>query len=196
MPSSAIDKAGYLNYCAHLYFLHNQIFFRNMNKKLFFLLPMLFLGAFLMFTPGCGEADPCKEVVCGDGGDCFLGECGCKVGYDKDATGNCVESRIKFIGTYNTTESCTPVSTGSYANNITASTTDISKIIISNFGDSGQNAVATVDGSKATLESTILQGATTTGDGTISGNTLTFTYTSKSAAGVTLFTCTKTMRKI
>mgnify|MGYP000932269177 FL=1 len=169
-----------------------------MSKKLFFLFPALLLGAFLTVTSiGCGEADPCKDVDCGTSGDCFLGECVCKVGYEKDATSACVESRAKFIGTYNTSETCTPASTGSYSNNITASSADISKVIISNFGDSGQNAVATVNGSKITLDAgTTLNNLATTGEGTISDRTITFTYSAKTTAGAVAFTCTKTMTKI
>lgn len=70
-----------------------------MSKKLFFLLPALFLGAFLMFTPGCGEADPCKDTTCSTtGGDCFLGDCVCKEGFEGT---NCdAEFADKFVGSY------------------------------------------------------------------------------------------------
>lgn len=170
-----------------------------MSKKLLFLLPAL-LGAFMMFMPACGESDPCKDIDCGAYGDCFEGDCVCNVGYEKDAEGLCtIEMRAKFIDTYNTTESCTPPSTGSYSNQITASGSDVSKVVISNFGDSGQNVVATVDGNTITVPSTTITAFGQTFDiqasGSITGNVVTITYEARQG-GALQFTCTKTMTKV
>lgn len=58
-----------------------------MSKKLFFLLPALLLGAFLILTPSCGDSDPCKDVDCGQtaktcGAFVLDGSCFCNVGYE------------------------------------------------------------------------------------------------------------------
>jgi hypothetical protein len=163
--------------------------FQNMNKKLF-LMPALLLGALLMFAPGCGEDDPCKDVACGNG-VCIDGSCDCDAGYELGASGECdTEMRTKFIGAYNTSETCNGMPFGNYSNNISTSGSDVTKIIISNFGDSGQNAVATVDGTDVTLDPITLGGFAVTGSGTINGNVLTFNYS------FSTFSCVMTMTKI
>lgn len=169
-----------------------------MSKKLF-LLPMLLLGASLMFIPACGDENLCDDVDCGTYGTCFDGDCVCDDGYEIGTSGTCdTEQRAKFLGTYNSTESCTPTSTGSYSNTITAGS-EITKIVISNFGDSGLNATATVDENDITVDSqTITVGTNTftiSGNGSISGNILTITYEARSG-GAVVFTCTVTMTKV
>ena len=172
-----------------------------MSKKLF-LLPALLLGASLMFIPACGDENLCKDVECGANGTCLDGDCVCDDGYEIGASGQCdTESRAKFLGTYNATETCTPPSSGSYSNTITASGSDVTKVVISNFGDSGLNATATVNGSDVTVDSqTFNIGGTSytiTGDGSLSasGNVITLTYEAR-AGGVVAFNCTVTMNKI
>jgi hypothetical protein len=167
-----------------------------MSNKLF-LLPAL-LGAMLLFSPAC-DKDNCKNVECANG-TCFEGVCDCDAGYETDAEGVCtVESRTKLLGTYNTSETCDGTPTGSYSNSITASGADISKVIISNFGDSGLNATATVTGDDVTVDAATFNiGGTSyevTGDGTVSGSTVTITYQAR-AGGVVAFTCSMTMTKI
>ena len=148
-----------------------------MSKKLFFL-PALLLGAMLMFAPACGDSDPCKDVKCGDNGTCFEGACVCDPGYEQGTTGLCdTESRVKFYGDYNVTETCSPNS--SYSSRITA-VSDVSKINISNFGDSNQNVTATVDGNTFTVASQTIMvsgnSVTVTGSGSISGTTVGAVY--------------------
>ncbi len=165
-----------------------------MSKKLF-LLPALLLGAFLMFTPACGDSDACKDVDCGTNGTCFSGDCVCDDGYEIGASGLCdTESRVKFYGNYNVSETCGgPADT--YASSISAGTS-ITQVNISNFGNSGLNVAANIDGDNLTVPSTSLNiggnAVTVTGTGTIVGNVLTLSY---SASGAVSFTCTATMTK-
>ncbi len=164
-----------------------------MSKKLF-LLPALLLGAFLVFTPACGDDDACKDVECGTNGACFDGNCVCDDGYEIGTSGLCdTESRAKFYGNYNTSETCS-TGNGSYSMGITAASgTDVTQISISNFGDSGLAATATVDGDDFTVASTTLpNGVTISGSGTISGNTITLNYT---GSGPVSFTCTAVMTR-
>ncbi|MCB0527273.1 MAG: hypothetical protein KDC61_16905 [Saprospiraceae bacterium] len=162
-----------------------------MSKKLF-LLPALLLGAFMMFTPACSDEDLCKDVDCGANGTCFDGDCVCDVGYEIGASGLCdTESRVKFYGNYNVTETC-DTGNGSYASAISAGTS-IDEINISNFGDSGFNVTAKVDGDEFSVSGVNLpNGVTVSATGSISGNTITLSY---SGSGAVSFTCTATMTK-
>ncbi|MBK7939269.1 MAG: hypothetical protein IPJ82_20285 [Lewinellaceae bacterium] len=165
-----------------------------MSKKLF-LLPALLLGAFLMFTPACGDSDACKDVDCGANGTCFSGDCVCDDGYEIGASGQCdTESRVKFYGNYNVSETCGgPADT--YASSISAGSS-ITQVNIGNFGNSGLNVSAEISGDELTVPSTPLtiggNTLTVSGSGTIVGNILTITY---SASGAVSFTCTATMTK-
>lgn len=172
-----------------------------MSKKLI-LLPALLVGAFLMFIPACTDENLCKDVDCGTYGTCFDGDCVCDDGYEIGTSGKCdTEQRAKFLGTYNSSETCTPPSTGSYSNTITASGSDVTKVVISNFGDSGLNATATIDGYDVTVEpQTFTIGGTTfeiTGDGQLNsaGTTITLNYEARTG-GAVAFNCTITMNKI
>jgi len=119
-----------------------------MSKKLI-LLPALMLGAFLMFTPACGDSDACKDVDCGTNGTCFSGDCVCDDGYEIGASGKCdTESRVKFYGNYNVSETCGgPADT--YSSGIEAGPS-ITEVKITNFGNSGLNVNGTIDGDKLT----------------------------------------------
>lgn len=168
-----------------------------MSKKLIY--AFAFLGAIAAFAPACGDSDPCKDVVCVNG-DCFEGACICNQGYEEDAEGKCtVMWQTKFVGTYNTAESCDGTATGNYSNTVSAGA-DNFKLVISNFGDSGLNMVADITASnEINIPVTNLSvGGTTyqvSGSGTISGTVMTITYTAKEN-GVTQFTCTMTMTKV
>ncbi len=165
-----------------------------MSKKSF--LPALLFGAMLAFAPGCGDADPCKDVECGTNGTCFEGTCVCDVGYEAGVSGQCdTESRVKFYGNYNATETCTPGGTGTFSSAI-SSGSDITRINISNFADSGLNVAATVEESSITIPSQSLNingtAATVVGTGSISGTTVTLNYT---VSGGFNFTCSATLIK-
>lgn len=165
-----------------------------MNKTSF--LPALLFGAMLAFAPGCGDTDLCKDVECGTNGQCFEGECICDVGYEIGASGQCdTESRVKFYGNYNATESCNPGGTGTFSN-VISSGSDITKINISNFADSALNVSATVDGTSITIPSQALNingtAANVTGTGSISGTTVTLNYT---VSGGFNFTCSNTLTR-
>lgn len=167
-----------------------------MIKKLIFLAAML--NVLVLFTPAC-NTDQCKDVDCGLYGTCFEGVCSCELGYEQDAEGKCtIEEREKFLGTYNTTETCGGPSS-SYSNTVTSSGSDVRSIVISNFGDSGVNAIADVDGSNVTVRSfnVTINNVTTavSGAGSLNGNTITINYQG-SQGGSVAFTCTKTMTKI
>ncbi len=60
-----------------------------MKKNLLRFLSIAIFGM-VMFT-SCVD-DPCANLDCGVGGDCFDGDCVCQVGFTKDANGDCVEA--------------------------------------------------------------------------------------------------------
>ncbi len=133
------------------------------------------------------DTDACKDVTCDNGGICVDGTCVCEDGYEGT---NCeTEERTEFIGTYNVTEACT---SGNYTYSITATTsgTDVTSIIITNFGDYGVNVSATVDGDNITIANQTVGGGTFSGTGQISGNVLTITY--HVIAGASTDDCTMT----
>ncbi len=156
-------------------------------------LSALLLGTILICTPACffEEVDPCKDILCGDQGSCFEGVCFCNTGYETGPTGQCdTESRLKFYGTYTVAQTCTPNST--YTSTIAAGA-DVTKIIISNFaGVVGQSATATVTNQHFILDplTSDLYGAIG-GSGTISGTTVTLTYSSPD----TTFLCKATFTR-
>jgi len=152
-----------------------------MNKKLLFLLA--FLGtAMVVVNPACKKDEECD------------------FGYEKDADDKCtVLWQTKFIGNYNTTEACAGVATGSFSNVVSAGS-DITKVGITNFGDSGVIVVADlISSTELDIPATNFTiGGTTytlTGSGSTDGSRMTIDYTATSG-GVTAFSCTMTMNKI
>lgn len=173
-------------------------------KKFQFLLFALLVSATTLTFTSCGDDNPCKDVECGTNGECFEGDCVCNVGFEKDAEGKCtVDSRTKFVGNYNSSETCVPASSGSYSNSISSGSA-VNKLTISNFGDSALNATATIDGTnkkKFTLDATSFDlGGTTftitgSGEQNSTGVVITLNYEAKTG-GATAFTCVVTMNKI
>lgn len=167
-----------------------------MSKKLFFL-PALLLGAFLMFSPACGDSDPCKDVVC-ENADCFEGDCVCRVGFEKDANGNCVTPAIdKIAGAYSVVEDCSLSDPDAYLAAIVAVSGDTKKATITNFWNLFKKPVnVTIDGqTKLIIARQDPDGDKfyVEGSGVISTNAagktvITFTYTVKDETGPTVIT--------
>ena len=161
-----------------------------MSKKSF--LPALLFGAMLAFAPGCGDADPCKDVDCGANGDCFEGTCVCNEGYDQDVNGQCtVEWTSKFLGDYSAGSTCF---TGSYSGSITR--VDASTVRINEFGGyTGTNFInATVTASNTiSINMTDAGNRKITGTGTISGKLLTVSVVTDYQDGLPVENCTETL---
>lgn len=130
----------------------------------------------VMFFNAC-TSDPCKDVNCGVNGNCVDGTCVCVAGYEG---ANCeTEMRTKFEGTWTTSDACSQSGNSSYLVTITAGT-GITEVKITNFWDVFTNAVvATVDGTTISIASQQPDNDDffVTGQGTISGNTITWNYT-------------------
>ena len=155
-------------------------------KKLTRILAMAtFMFAGLAMFNSCND-DPCKDVSCLNGGTCDNGSCLCAAGFEgADCS---VLENAKFVGTFAGTESCT-AGTDTYSMVITASTTNLQTVTISNIYNAGYIATATVSGSAITLPSTtVTAGVTASGSGTVTGTNLSFTYTVSD--GTTTNTCT------
>ncbi|MBI1289285.1 MAG: hypothetical protein GC178_17090 [Flavobacteriales bacterium] len=136
------------------------------------------------------EVDNCKDVTCDNGGTCVDGTCVCEAGYE--GTSCDTEERAKFLASYSVSESCTS-GNYTYSVTVTTSSTDVTKIIIGNFGDYGVDVVATVSGSSLTIANQTVGGGTFSGSGQLSGNILTVTYTV--TAGTDTDSCTMTCTK-
>jgi hypothetical protein len=136
--------------------------------------------------------NPCRNVDCGTNGECDEGVCICDAGYEGDACAT--ETRTKFLGTYSVSETCGGA-TDTYSSNITTSTTSVTAVRISNFWGAFANLVnATVEGNALTIPSQQPDndGFSVSGTGTISGNTLTITYTVAGGGGTQSCTATYT----
>lgn len=127
------------------------------------------------------EQDPCKDVECGTEGQCFEGSCVCNTGYEQDSTGLCnTLQRAKFLGSFAVIDSCSNTGTASYNCSITANSTDVVSVNITNFWGTFTNAVvATVSGNTITIarQKPDVQDFYVVGTGTISGTVITFSYT-------------------
>lgn len=62
--------------------------------------------------------DPCKDVVCQNGGTCVTGVCNCLNGYEGDSCQT--ESRAKFIGTWAVQDDGTASGTANYNITVTS----------------------------------------------------------------------------
>jgi len=113
---------------------------------------------------------------------------------------DCIEQRVKFVGKYNTNETCTPSVTIGADWSSEFSVPSIggnTRVAISNFGNSGTTIYATVSASSLTIESgqTILT-RVVSGTGSISSDNarISATYLSDSPAGVD-YNCTMTFKR-
>ena len=166
-----------------------------MKKNLLWFFGLAILAATTFSTTSC-NSDPCKDVKCGDHGTCFDGACVCDQGYEGT---NCdVEWKTKYLGNYNTAETCVGSSAVSnYSNTITQGA-DALTLSISNFGDSNAFGTATItEAGKVTVASQTISingnPVTVAGDGTYDNGVLTIHYTG-SGSGVS-FDCTAVMTK-
>jgi hypothetical protein len=138
------------------------------------------------------KKDPCKDVVCNNGGTCVDGTCSCTTGYEGT---NCETAwNTKFVASYSGTDVCT---SGTYTWNgsITKSSTSGSIFYITNmggFGSSAQFSCTLTNSTTFTIDAQVQNGYTIlSGGGSISsdGAKITSNYIVKDAAG-TKDTCT------
>ena len=112
------------------------------------------------------------------------------------ATASCKKDetpdRDKFLGAYTVVETCGS-GNDSYDITIIESGTAENAVIIVNLYDFGAQISATVSGNNITIPSSTTGGITYSGNGTISGNTLTVTFTVSdgSASDNCTATCTR-----
>ncbi len=150
-----------------------------MSKKLFLFQALLF-SSMLMFAPACGDPDPCKDVECGVNGECFEGSCVCLDGFE--GSGCADEWAMKFLGTYTGTDGCG----GTLTKPVTITRLSGTTVRITNFG--GFDSYVDVAIKRATASAVTADlidfsnvtdpaGRRFTGDGTISGNSISATYT-------------------
>ncbi len=152
---------------------------------------LLTMGVFSTALYTSCSKDDCKDVVCNNGGTCVSGTCSCPSGYEGSTCQTASASKI--TGTYTSSETCQPpVAGGNWSSTLTQSSGDATKIIISNFGDSGSNVTGKVSGTGITLDNTQIGGQTVSGSGTVNGNIVTITYR---LTGGTQYDCTMTMTK-
>lgn len=140
----------------------------------------------------CG--DECDDVDCRNGATCDEGDCICTTGFE--GTECETETRAKFFGTYNVSESCTS-GNFTYQLTITTSGTNAVTIILNNFYGVNASVSATVSGNSITIPNQTLsvQGTSVTfgGTGQLTGNILTISFT---ASGDETDTCTATCTRI
>lgn len=123
------------------------------------------LSAALAFS-GCKkeEDDPCKNVVCQNGGTCNGGSCACASGYEGTTCGT--EMRAKFIGQYNGTITCSGAA-NALNMSINSSSAGITSVV---FNDGVDTWVGTVNGTSINIATqTLSGGVTVSGSGQISG---------------------------
>ncbi|MCY7410082.1 MAG: calcium-binding EGF-like domain-containing protein [Chitinophagales bacterium] len=151
--------------------------------------------ATVMFFNAC-TSDPCKDIVCMNGGTCISGTCDCTTGYE--GTDCSTESRTKFAGTWTAADACSSSGTSSYIVTMSNGATVVD-VNITNFWDVFANSVkATVNGSTISIASQEPDndGFKVSGQGSISGNNITWSYTiDGSSAGSGVDVCTSTWTK-
>lgn len=102
----------------------------------------------------------------------------CDAGYEGS---DCkTEIRAKVIGTYRVVETCSTTGGANYNVTITASGSDVTKVLVSPFaGYPGVTGIISVDGTTLTIASQTVAGYTFSGSGTINngGTTITANYT-------------------
>lgn len=138
------------------------------------LIPIATLWALILSLSAC-QKDQCKDVDCNGNGQCIIGVCDCDEGYEGP---NCETiQREKFIGSYRGSESCI---TGNYDYflSISSSPTSVAEILINNLFESGESVVARMgsDGYSFVIPSQPMGSSTVSGSGSLSGITITITF--------------------
>lgn len=150
----------------------------------------LTIGAFGTVLYTSCNPDPCKDVVCNNGGTCNEGNCVCATGYE--GTKCETASRDKFVKTWSASdkEATTTTTVPTYTSAIIGGT-GITEIKISKFSDAffTNDVIATVNGNVATIASQQPDNDgyyVTTGTGTYDATTkkINWTYTLKNPLGV------------
>lgn len=148
----------------------------------------------------CDVEDSCitQNVTCLNGGTCDNGSCDCVAGYEGDSCQTL--SRVKFLGTYDVSDSCSSSGSATYQITVAASgvSSEHAKVLISNFWDTFTNNVqATVNGNTITIptQEPDNDGFTVTGTGTINGTAITVTVNFSVADGTTTDVCQSTWTK-
>ncbi|MEY2899643.1 MAG: hypothetical protein RL138_1696 [Bacteroidota bacterium] len=148
-------------------------------KSIHLMFVAVFATAAMFYLNSCVK-DPCKDVVCQNGGTCLSGTCSCATGYEGT---NCETAmRDKFINAsgYSAVENGSASGASTYTLNITTNSNSVDKVYISNVWSTFQNTVnATISGSTITFarQSPDNDGFYVEGNGTISGNSITVSYT-------------------
>lgn len=167
------------------------------KMKMYLMTAMLGVASLSMVFTSC-ETDECKDVICENGGLCNEtdGSCDCPAGYE--GTSCETQSISKFLGTANAQaiyafNDMGGTACGDYTGNMnmSASTVDDTKLILTNLGGFGTTTSvnATVSGDQITIPSQAITGATNntvSGSGIYSNGVVTGSYTNND--GVT--TCT------
>ncbi len=127
----------------------------------------------------CEIKDPCLGISCLNGGTCASGSCNCPSGYEGIDCGT--ESRGKFLGNFYSYKQwgCNQIS--QYNCTISASSSGINKISISNFNNKGWSVLADVSSSSFIISAQNFTDAgtgkswkvETTAGASLTGNTLT-----------------------
>ncbi len=148
-----------------------------MKKNLLWFFGLALVAA-ATFTTACND-DPCKDVKCGDNGDCFDGACVCNQGYEGT---NCdVTWANKFAGTWNASEVCNGTSGTNLTVTYTAtiSETSAEKITVKNLGGFGLASEVSfdlTDASSVSFAGTDTGGRKFTGTATYANGTITYSY--------------------
>lgn len=176
------------------------------NFKNLLVASFLTIGAFASTMMVSCNPDPCKDVVCANGGTCddVTGACKCAAGYE--GTGCDSLSRDKFLNTNGTSATwLTGVSAdGCYAPGYTMTidpSADNTQLIIKNFAGYGTsaNVTVTVNGNAFTQTTPVTAGAVTISgvSGTINTDLnpdkITFVYSATDTAGT--ITCSSSALK-
>ena len=152
-----------------------------MKKQIVNFLSLAMIIAAPSFLMTSCTSDPCKDVTCEnagvateDGENC---SCVCAAGYE--GTSCETLSRVKFLSSYSVSDACSASGAVTYSVTISASSTEETKVLISNFWDNFTNpVVASVDGNAITIASQTPDndGFAVSGNGTINGNVITLNY--------------------